>query len=87
MAINPPAERIWWKEPVHKLELLWVVIGLVWAIVMFLMMPYWHIVGGQNLSDEAYRINPEAFAANPGAPGYRSRGFAFNVGVSVTLGL
>jgi cytochrome c oxidase subunit 2 len=63
MAIYPPAERIWWKEPVHKLELLWVVIGLIWALVMFVMMPYWHIVGGQNLSNEAYRINPETFAA------------------------
>ena len=63
MAIYPPAERIWWKQPVHKVELLWVMIGLVWAIIMFLMMPYWHIVGGQNLSNEAYRINPEVFAA------------------------
>jgi cytochrome c oxidase subunit 2 len=61
MAINPPAQRIWWNEPVHKLELLWVVIGLIWALVMFVMMPYWHITGNQNLSNEAYRINPEVF--------------------------
>lgn len=29
---------------------------------MFGAMIYWHVVGEQNLSNEAYRISPEAFA-------------------------
>jgi cytochrome c oxidase subunit 2 len=29
---------------------------------MFFMMPYWHLTGDQNLSNEAYRISPDAFA-------------------------
>jgi cytochrome c oxidase subunit 2 len=63
MAIFPPTERIWWNEPVEKSEVLWVTIALLWALIMFFMMPYWHIVGKQNLSNEAYRITPEAYSA------------------------
>ncbi len=61
MAIAPPSEKIWWKEPIERVELLWVAIALTWAIFMFLMMPYWHVYGKQNLSNEAYRTTPEAF--------------------------
>jgi cytochrome c oxidase subunit 2 len=63
MAIFPPQERIWWKTPVERVELLWIAIALVWAVVMFFMMPYWHLTGRQNLSNEAYRIDPEVYAA------------------------
>jgi len=62
MAIFPPKERIWWNEPIEKSEVLWVTIALVWALVMFFMMPYWHMTGNQNLSNEAYKIRPEVFA-------------------------
>jgi cytochrome c oxidase subunit 2 len=61
MSLTPPAERIWWKEPIERVELLWVGIALLWAIIMFLMMPYWHVYGKQNLSNEAYRTTPEAY--------------------------
>ncbi|MEX2163473.1 MAG: hypothetical protein WD823_04425 [Sulfuricaulis sp.] len=61
MSLSPPAERLWWKEPIEGVELFWVAIALVWAIVMFLMMPYWHIYGNQNLSSEAYRTTPERY--------------------------
>jgi cytochrome c oxidase subunit 2 len=37
------------------------VIAFVWCLVMFFMMPYWHIYGKQNLSNEAYRSTPEMF--------------------------
>jgi len=60
-SLLPPAERIWWKEPIEAVELFWVAIALVWAIVMFIMMPYWHVYGKQNLSNEAYRTTPEAY--------------------------
>ena len=62
MAISPPSERVWWKQPVPRTELVWIVIAFLWGLVMFFMMIYWHSVGEQNLSNEAYRITPEAFA-------------------------
>lgn len=62
MSIFPPEKRIWWKEPIERSEILWIMIALVWSLIMFFMMPYWHIAGEQNLSNEAYRINPDVFA-------------------------
>lgn len=62
MAIHPPAERIWWKEPIAKTELVWITVATIWGLIMFFMMIYWHAVGEQNLSNEAYRITPEMFA-------------------------
>ncbi len=63
MAITPPENRLWWNEPLHRMEIVWITIAFLWGIVMFLTMVYWHIAGKQNLSNEAYRIRPEAFAA------------------------
>ncbi|NIR60643.1 MAG: cytochrome C oxidase subunit II, partial [Gammaproteobacteria bacterium] len=63
MAITPPSERIWWNEPIAKTELVWIALGFLWGLVMFLMMIYWHATGEQNLSNEAYRIDPDVFAA------------------------
>jgi len=60
-AIMPPSDRLWWKKPVHGVELIWIVIALVWSIVMFVMMPYWHVFGKQNLSNEAYKTTPTIF--------------------------
>lgn len=62
-AILPPAKRVWWKEPVEKIELWWIALALIWALILFFMMPYWHVFGKQNLSNEAYRISPEQFQA------------------------
>ncbi|NIR30279.1 MAG: cytochrome C oxidase subunit II [Gammaproteobacteria bacterium] len=61
--ILPPSERLWWKEPVERTEIVWIVLALIWCVVLTLMMPYWHVVGRQNLSNETYRTTPEAFAA------------------------
>ncbi len=60
-SLMPPSDRLWWKEPVEKVELLWIALAILWAIIMFVMMPYWHVVGKQNLSNEAYKITPELF--------------------------
>ena len=62
MAITPPSERIWWKEPIAKIELYWILIAFVWGLIMFFMMIYWHGAGEQNLSNEAYKITPARFA-------------------------
>jgi len=57
----PPSERIWWNEKVGKQELVWIGIALIWCLIMFFMMPYWHIYGKQNLSNEAYQTTPQQF--------------------------
>jgi cytochrome c oxidase subunit 2 len=62
MALTPPENRLWWNEPLDKVELAWIIIAFVWGLVMFSAMIYWHIVGEQNLSNEAYRIDPEVYA-------------------------
>ena len=61
-AIQPPSQRLWWKQPIHSVELVWIVIAFIWCMVMFFMMPYWHVYGGQNLSPETYRVKPEMFS-------------------------
>jgi cytochrome c oxidase subunit 2 len=61
-AILPPAERLWWNQPLDRVEGTWILIAFVWCMVMFFMMPYWHVYGKQNLSTETYRTTPEAFA-------------------------
>jgi len=61
-AILPPQHRIWWKQPVDRIEIIWVVIAFVWCMIMFFMMPYWHVFGKQNLSPETYKVKPELFA-------------------------
>ncbi|HKJ21218.1 MAG TPA: hypothetical protein VJ993_11210 [Woeseiaceae bacterium] len=63
MAITPPTERNWWKQPIAKVELTWIIIAFFWGLFMFFMMIYWHGAGEQNLSNEAYKIKPEKFAA------------------------
>ncbi len=62
-SFQPPADRIWWKTPVGKDEVLWIGIALVWCLIMFFMMPYWHVYGKQNLSSEAYQTTPAKFQA------------------------
>jgi cytochrome c oxidase subunit 2 len=57
----PPSERDWWSVPVGKQEVIWIGIALVWCLIMFFMMPYWHIYGKQNLSNEAYQTTPAHF--------------------------
>jgi cytochrome c oxidase subunit 2 len=61
MSITPPTERIWWKEPIAKIELIWIIVAFCWGLVMFFMMIYWHGAGEQNLSNEAYRISAADF--------------------------
>jgi len=62
-SIQPPAETLWWKQPLDRVEGTWITIALVWSLIMFIMMPLWHVYGKQNLSNEAYRTTPEAFMA------------------------
>ena len=63
MAITPPKERIWWNEPIEKIELIWIVIAFLWGLFMFSFMIAWHFIGQQNLNKEAYRIAPSNYEA------------------------
>ena len=62
-AILPPAERLWWKHPLDRVEGTWIAIAFVWCMIMFFMMIYWHMYGKQNLSTETYKTTSEQFAA------------------------
>lgn len=62
-AILPPAERLWYKHPIDRVEGTWIAIALTWCLIMFAMMVGWHVWGNQNLSTETYRTTPELFSA------------------------
>ena len=62
-SIQPPSETIWWRQPLDRVEGTWIALALVWSLIMFVMMPVWHVYGKQNLSNEAYRTTPQAFMA------------------------
>lgn len=59
MSIYIP-EKDWFRAP-EGAERAWIGIALLWCIIMFIMMPYWHFKGKQNSTGEAYRVSPEAF--------------------------
>lgn len=63
MSIRPPANRLWWNEPIHAVELGWIIIAFLWGLFMFFFMIAWHFIGEQNLSSETYRIRPEKYQA------------------------
>ncbi len=52
----------WWK-PAHRSEKIWATVAFVWCMVLFAMMPFWHLKGGQNPSGTRARVEPEAFRA------------------------
>ena len=53
-------QRIWWK-PVGGAEKIWVAIAFAWCMVLFAMMPLWHLRGGQNPSGIRYKVEPSAY--------------------------
>lgn len=63
-AILPPADRLWYKHPIDRVEGTWIAIALLWCLIMFFMMIGWHIWGKQNLSTETYRTTSEKFMAS-----------------------
>jgi cytochrome c oxidase subunit 2 len=53
-------QGVWWK-PAHKSEKVWVAIAFAWCMVLFAMMPLWHLKGGQNPSGIRRKVDPQAF--------------------------
>lgn len=62
-AILPPSDRLWWKQPLDRVEGTWLGIAFAWCLVMFFMMVGWHIYGRQNLSTETYKTDPSKYLA------------------------
>jgi len=52
-----PPKGVWWR-PAARQERLWVAIAFVWCMVLFAMMPFWHVRGGQNPSGIRARVEP-----------------------------
>jgi cytochrome c oxidase subunit 2 len=55
---TPPAD--WFKAPTG-FERTWVGLALLWCVVMFVVMPYWHFKGKQNSTGESYEVTPTDF--------------------------
>jgi cytochrome c oxidase subunit 2 len=53
-------QGVWWK-PAGKQEKIWVTIAFIWCLVLFAMMPFWHLKGGQNPSGTRGRVDPAAY--------------------------
>ena len=66
-------QGVWWK-PLHGGEKIWVTIAFAWCLVLFAMMPLWHLRGGQNPSGIRYRVEPRAYAARVAVPAAKSGG-------------
>jgi cytochrome c oxidase subunit 2 len=63
MAIQSPEHRLWWNERIERTELVWIAIAFLWGLTMFGTMIAWHVYGRQNLANEAYRVQPDAYVA------------------------
>lgn len=59
MSLTPPPED--WFQPPHGQERTWIALSVVWCLVLFLAMPYWHFKGKQNSAGESYRVTPAEF--------------------------
>jgi cytochrome c oxidase subunit 2 len=53
---------VWWK-PAHRAEKVWIAIAFVWCMVLFAMMPLWHIKGGQNPTGIRHTVQPDDYRA------------------------
>jgi cytochrome c oxidase subunit 2 len=53
-------QGIWWK-PASRQERMWVTIAFIWCMILFAMMPLWHLKGGQNPSGIRSKVSAEQF--------------------------
>ncbi len=65
MSLTPPPED-WFQAP-HGQERTWIALSVVWCLVLFLAMPFWHFKGKQNSSGESYRTTWEEYEAKTNA--------------------
>lgn len=55
-------QGIWWK-PAHKSEKVWFTIAFAWCLILFAMMPVWHLRGGQNPSGIRAKVSSTDYVA------------------------
>ena len=55
-------QGVWWK-PAHRSEKIWATIAFIWCMVLFAMMPLWHLKGGQNPSGIRARVDPADYVS------------------------
>lgn len=53
-------QGVWWK-PAHRSEKIWFTISFVWCMILFAMMPLWHLRGGQNPTGIRAKVEPAAY--------------------------
>lgn len=51
-----PVEGIWWGK-IPKQEKFWITVAFIWCMILFAMMPVWHIRGGQNVSGIRHKVS------------------------------
>jgi len=51
---------VWWK-PAHRAEKVWIAIAFAWCMVLFAMMPLWHLRGGQNVTGIRHKVEAADF--------------------------
>ena len=69
-------DKNWATEPIERTEVIWILLALTWVEFMFFWMIFWHFIGNQNMSNEAYKVLPDAYrekvekfvANNPSRP-------------------
>ena len=54
-------QGIWW-QPAEKQEKRWIIISFIWCMILFAMMPLWHIKGGQNPTGIRGKVDPIEYA-------------------------
>lgn len=59
MSITTPPDD-WFESPSGH-ERLWIGLALLWCLVMFATMVYWHFMGKQNSTGESYAVAPQKF--------------------------
>ena len=59
--VTPP-QGVWWK-PAHKSEKVWFTVAFVWCLILFAMMPLWHLRGGQNPTGIRAKVDPADYLA------------------------
>lgn len=58
-AIVPP-RGVWWL-PAGMQERRWIAVAFVWCMILFAMMPLWHLKGGQNPTGIRAKVDPMDF--------------------------
>lgn len=57
-----PPRGVWWV-PAGRYERIWISIAFIWCMILFAMMPLWHLKGGQNPTGIRGKVDPGKYFA------------------------